>query len=94
MPVSMGVFKINATLTFIVAISVIIGGSYSLWLYNRLIFGNLKIYFMTNYSDLSLKEFSVLVPLLIPVILIGVYPNCILTFIQSSLYQLVYNISF
>jgi proton-translocating NADH-quinone oxidoreductase chain M len=90
----MGVFKINATLTFIVAISVIIGGSYSLWLYNRLIFGNLKIYFMTNYSDLSLKEFSVLIPLLIPVILIGIYPNCILTFIQSSLYQLVYNISF
>jgi proton-translocating NADH-quinone oxidoreductase chain M len=89
----MGIFKINATLTFLVAISVIIGGSYSLWLYNRLIFGNLKIYFMTNYSDLSLKELCVLIPLLIPVILIGVYPNCILTFTQSSVYQLLFNIS-
>lgn len=89
----MGIFKINATLTFLIATSVIIGGSYSLWLYNRLVFGNLKIYFMTNYSDLSLKEFCVLIPLLIPVILIGVYPNCILTFTQSSLYQLLFNIS-
>ncbi len=89
-----GIFKINATLTFIVALSVIIGGSYSLWLYNRLIFGNLKIYFMTNYSDLSFKEFSVLFPLLIPVIVVGVYPNCILSFTQSSLYPLIFNISF
>ena len=90
----MGVFKINATLTFIVAISVIIGGSYSLWLYNRIIFGNLKIYFTTNYSDVSLKELSVLIPLLIPVIVIGVYPSCILTFTQSTLYQLLFNIYF
>ncbi len=89
-----GVFKINATLTFIVSLSVIIGGSYSLWLYNRLIFGNLKIYFMTNYSDLSFKEFSILLPLLLPVIIVGIFPNCILSFTQSSLYPLIFNISF
>ena len=89
-----GVFKINATLTVIVGLSVIIGGSYSLWLYNRLIFGNLKIYFMSNYSDLTFKEFSILIPLLLPVLIVGVYPNCILTFLQSTLYPLIFNISF
>ena len=89
-----GVFKINTTLTVIVGLSVIIGGSYSLWLYNRLIFGNLKIHFMSNYSDLTFKEFSILIPLLLPVFLVGVYPNCILTFLQSTLYPLLFNISF
>lgn len=90
----MGIFKINSTLTVVVALSVIIGGSYSLWLYNRLIFGNLKIYFMTNYSDLSFREFSILIPLAFPVIIIGVYPNSMLSLIQTSLYPLIFNISF
>jgi proton-translocating NADH-quinone oxidoreductase chain M len=89
-----GVFKLNTTLTLIIGLSVIIGGSYSLWLYNRLIFGNIKIYFMSNYSDLTFKEFSILFPLLVLVPIVGLNPYFILSFFQKTIYPLIFNISF
>lgn len=90
----LGIFKLNTTLTIIVGLSVIIGGSYSLWLYNRLIFGNIKIYFMSNFNDLNFKEFSILFPLLVLVLVVGLNPDFILSFFQKTLYPLIFNISF
>lgn len=37
-----GSFKENTTVTFLGATGMILGGAYSLWLYNRVIYGNLK----------------------------------------------------
>ena len=87
-----GIFKVNSTLTLIVALSVIIGGSYSLWLYNRLIFGNIKIYFMSNYSDLNFKEIAILLPLLLLVLIVGIHPMFLLSFFQKTLYPIILNI--
>ena len=38
-----GVYQTNSLTAFIAALGVILSGAYSLWLYNRIIFGNLKI---------------------------------------------------
>jgi NADH:ubiquinone oxidoreductase subunit 4 (subunit M) len=37
-----GSFKVNTSVTFLGATGVIIGGAYSLWLLNRIAFGNIK----------------------------------------------------
>jgi len=71
----LGVFKTNATITILAAISVVLSGAYSLWLYNRMIFGNLKLNYTIKYKDLTKIEFLILIPLLILVLIAGIYPN-------------------
>jgi NADH-quinone oxidoreductase subunit M len=44
-----GSFKVNSTITFLGATSVIIGGAYSLWLFNRIAYGNLKTQYTKNF---------------------------------------------
>lgn len=49
-----GSFKVNSTITFLASISVVIGGAYSLWLLNRILFGNLKTQYVKCFLDLNL----------------------------------------
>jgi len=52
-----GIFKVSIAITFLSAISMVLGGAYSLWLLNRVIFGNLKIQYIKKYDDINLREF-------------------------------------
>ena len=84
-----GSFKVNTTITFLGAIGVIIGGAYSLWLLNRIAFGNLKIQYTNKFLDLSPREFIVFVPLIIGTLVIGVYPEIFLSSLHMSVNNLV-----
>jgi NADH-quinone oxidoreductase subunit M len=55
---------------------------YSLWLYNRTIFGNLKIDYTVQFKDIDVKEFLVLLPLLILIFFMGIYPSYFSYFIH------------
>ena len=48
-----GSFKANTTITFLGATGMIIGGCYSLWLFNRIAYGNLKTQYFNNYLDIT-----------------------------------------
>ena len=87
----MGIFKINFRIACIVVISVVLGGSYSLWIYNRFAFGNLKHLYILKYSDLTFREFSILLPLLIFTILLGFIPYIYFQFIHSSVIFVLIN---
>lgn len=84
-----GSFKTNTSITFIGAISMIIGGCYSLWLFNRLVYGNLKIQYINTFSDLTLREMVVFFPLIIGTIFMGIQPNIFLNIIHMSVVLLV-----
>ena len=84
----LGIFKMNIVAAVFGALGVILCGAYSLWLYNRLIFGNLKISYTTKFKDLNLREFFILVPLLLLVFLMGIYPSFFLDTIHFSVYNL------
>ena len=75
-------------LFFFSAISVILGGAYSLWVYNRIIFGNLKTNNTIIFKDLDLKEFIILLPLIVLVFLMGIYPKTFLNYIAFSSLEL------
>jgi len=79
-----GVYKINAFCCIIATLGVILCGGYSLWLYNRIIFGNLKINNTLIFKDITFREFSILLPLLILTIFMGIYPKFFLNYIQLS----------
>jgi NADH:ubiquinone oxidoreductase subunit 4 (subunit M) len=85
----LGSFSINSTITFLGAICVILGSVYSLWLLNRIIYGNFKVQYTKQFLDISLKEFIVFLPLLIGTILIGLYPNFFLISIHMSINNLI-----
>jgi len=84
-----GSFKVNSTITFLGATSVIVGGAYSLWLFNRIAYGNLKIQYTNKFLDLSPREFIVFSPLVLGTLVVGVYPNIFLTSIHMSVNNLV-----
>merc|ERR1711982_196058 len=54
----LGAFNVNVLITFFSSISMILGGCYSLWLFNRVSYGNLKIQYLTKFFfDVNLREF-------------------------------------
>lgn len=84
-----GSFKINTTITFLGATGVIIGATYSLWLFNRIAFGNLKTQYTQKFLDLSFREFCLFFPLLLGTLIVGIYPNIFLISIHMSVNYLV-----
>ena len=84
-----GSFKVNITITFLGATGVIIGAAYSLWLFNRIAFGNLKTQYTQKFLDVSFRELLVFFPLIIGTLIIGIYPNIFLDSIHMSVNYLV-----
>ena len=80
----LGIFKINFLACFFASFGVILCGSYSLWLYNRICFGNLNINNTLFFSDLNLREFSILFVLFILVLFMGIYPKFFLQYINFA----------
>ena len=79
-----GIYKVNILSSVISALGVILCGAYSLWLYNRIIFGNLKINHTLLFKDITFREFAILFPLLFLVFLMGIYPTFFLNFIHLA----------
>jgi len=77
-----GIFKFNFLGAILAATSMILGGCYSLWVYNRISYGNLKIDYLSGFKDITLREFSIFVPLVLGSLLLGLYPNSILNFVH------------
>ena len=59
-----GIYKSNIVCCTIGALGVILCGVYSLWIFNRIIFGNLKTIYTTQFNDINFREFSILLPLI------------------------------
>ena len=89
-----GSFKTNTSITFIGASSMVIGGCYSLWLFNRIAYGNLKIQYFNKFLDISKREFMIFLPLILGTLSMGLFPNIYLNSIHASvnmLIELMYN---
>lgn len=84
-----GSFGVNSTAVFFGAITLILGGAYSLWVYNRLAYGNLKLYYLSYYYDLTFREFSIFLPLIFGVIVLGIYPDLFMQLIHSNVLNIV-----
>ena len=81
----LGIFKNNTTAAFFGTLGCILSSIYALWLYNRIVFGNIKSQYLINFLDLNKIEFFILTVLFILVILFGIIPSNILKFINLSL---------
>jgi proton-translocating NADH-quinone oxidoreductase chain M len=89
-----GSFKTNKVITIIGATGIVISGAYSLWLFNRIVYGNLKTQYLHKFIDLNFREIIIFFPLILGTILVGLYPNFFLTTMHLSVNNLVENIYF
>lgn len=79
-----GIFKTNIVTAIVSALGVILCGGYSLWLYNRIIFGNIKINYTLKFTDISFREFSIIFPLFLFIFVMGLYPTYFLSYIHLA----------
>jgi len=77
-----GLYKTNIFVCILAGLGVILCAIYSLWLYNRIIFGNLKIVFTKHFYDITLREFIILSYLFLIIIFFGCNPSYLLSGIQ------------
>ena len=77
---------------FFIGTSLVLGGGYSLYLYNRVSYGNIKNQFTGYMFDLNKLECGVLFPLVLIVLFFGVAPQYIIDIMQPSVIALLTHI--
>lgn len=87
--VLVGAFQSNIFLTFLTSFSIILSACYSIWLLNRLSFGLLKTTYFSTFQDISRREFWILVPLVLLVLWMGLFPNYFLNELHFSVSTLL-----
>jgi NADH-quinone oxidoreductase subunit M len=84
----LGAFKINFLISFIAAFGVILSACYVLWLYNRVCFGNNNF---KGISDLNVQDMLVFLIFLLLIVILGIYPNFLISFYELSTNMLIIN---
>ena len=91
----MGVFIDNFLVAVIASIGVILGAAYMLWLYKRVVFGELTNSDLVKMKDSNSSEYFILISLAIPILFFGFYPDPIINIIEVSVKNLIetYNLN-
>ncbi|HWV17917.1 MAG TPA: NADH-quinone oxidoreductase subunit M [Rhodocyclaceae bacterium] len=72
--VILGAVKFNFWIGFLAATSLILGAAYTLWMYKRVIFGEVANPHVAELTDINCREFLILGVLAIAVLAMGLYP--------------------
>jgi proton-translocating NADH-quinone oxidoreductase chain M len=87
----LGVFQTNTFIATLAATGMILGGAYSIWLYNRVVFGNLKPIYLNQFADLNRREFFILLPFVVCIFWMGIYPSIFLESFHLSVANILQN---
>ena len=79
----LGVFKTSALLLFFAFIGFVFTVIYSIWLYNRMMFGTLKINYLFSFSDVNFFEFGVFILLIVFCLFFGFSTSFVVNFIHN-----------
>lgn len=71
------------------ATGVVLSAIYILWMLEKVMFGEIKVPENRNLKDISKREFSVLLPVIILIFWIGLYPSPFLSRIEASVTHLI-----
>ena len=87
----MGTFQKNTWVAMIATTGVIFSAGYALWLYRRVVFGDLIKESLKTIKDMTARERFIFAPLVIMTILLGVYPAVVTDIISPSTEALIAN---
>jgi NADH-quinone oxidoreductase subunit M len=84
-----GMYKVSTTITLLCTIGIILGAAYMLYLYRRVVFGDLVKDDVKAMPDLSPREILTLAPIAAVVLWMGVYPESFLKPMRPDVARLV-----
>ena len=85
------VFKVNTWVAAVATSGAIFSAAYALWLYRRVVMGDLIKESLKSITDMGTRERVIFAPLVVMTILLGVYPALVLDIIGPSVTALVTN---
>ena len=84
-----GTFRVNVPLAVAAGLGVILAAVYMLWMFQRVMFGAVTHEENRRLLDLSPRELATLVPVIVFIVWIGIYPKPFLQPTEASLKQLL-----
>ena len=85
----MGVFQVNTWVALVATSGVILSAAYALWLYRRVVMGDMIKESLRSITDMTQREKWIFAPLVVMTILLGVYPSLVTDIIGPSVSALI-----
>ncbi|NBT31176.1 MAG: NADH-quinone oxidoreductase subunit M [Rhodobacteraceae bacterium] len=85
----MGIFQVNTWVAAVATSGVILSAAYALWLYRRVVMGELIKESLKSITDMTRREKMIFAPLVVMTLLLGVYPALVTDIIGPSVGALV-----
>ncbi|MEM9812778.1 MAG: NADH-quinone oxidoreductase subunit M, partial [Pseudomonadota bacterium] len=79
-----GAFQANTAVAFVATTGVILSAAYALWLYRRVVFGDLIKESLRHIKDMDAREKVLFAPLIVATLGLGLYPSLVLDLIGPS----------
>lgn len=89
--VLIGLFKVSIWAAFFAATGMVLGAAYMLWLYRKVVFGELVRQDLKAMLDLDRREILIFAPLIFFTIWMGIYPSTFMDFMHVSVENLITN---
>jgi NADH-ubiquinone oxidoreductase chain 4 len=86
-----GIWERSPIIAALGATGIVLSAIYSIYLYNRISYGTYSPH-LKPIKDISRREFILLITLLIPTVLLGIFPNVILDGLHFSISTLIFNV--
>jgi len=85
----LGIWQQNPIIAALGATSIVLSAAYSIFLYNRLSYGTYSPH-LQPVKDINRREYCLLISLLVPTFLLGIFPNVILDSLHITTSSLLY----
>lgn len=89
-----GIFERLSFAGILASSSIILSAVYTIFMFNRIIFGGMFKGWFTYLSDINRREYSLLFVLVIFIVLLGIYPSIIIDGLNYYVSELLYCIDF
>jgi len=84
-----GAYQVSTWTAFLATTGVILGAAYSLYLYRRVVFGELVKEDLKSIVDVNKREMAIFIPLIAVAMWIGIYPDPFLDVMHASVTSLM-----
>ena len=89
----LGAVKLNFWVAFAAASSLIVGAAYTLWMYKRVVFGDVANHHVAEMSDINKREFAILGVLALCTLGMGLYPQPFTEVMHASVNELLNHVN-
>jgi NADH-quinone oxidoreductase subunit M len=89
-----GAFKTSVGYGLLSTIGLMLGAIYLLWMYKRVMYGEITKEENKNLKDMTSREYAYLLPIIVFIVWIGVYPMPFLNKMDASVQHLLQGVNY